>query len=69
MAALITSVMENPGKVLEYIAECQRLGIAILPPCVNESEEYMTVSEKGIRFGLLVIKNLGRVAAKKIIDE
>ncbi|MBR2043574.1 MAG: DNA polymerase III subunit alpha [Clostridia bacterium] len=69
MAALITSVMENPAKVLEYIAECQRLGIAILPPCVNESEEYMTVSENGIRFGLLVIKNLGRVAAKKIIDQ
>ena len=69
MAALITSVMENPGKVLEYISECQRLGIAILPPCVNESEEYMTVSEKGIRFGLLVIKNLGRNTARKIIDE
>lgn len=69
MAALITSVMENPGKVLEYISECQRLGIAILPPCVNESEEYMTVSEKGIRFGLLVIKNLGRSTARKIIDE
>lgn len=69
MAALITSVMENPAKVLEYISECQRLGISILPPCVNESEEYMTVSEKGIRFGLLVIKNLGRIAARRIIDE
>lgn len=69
MAALITSVMENPAKVLEYISECQRLSISILPPCVNESEEYMTVSENGIRFGLLVIKNLGRTAAKRIINE
>ncbi len=69
MAALITSVMENPSKVLEYIAECQRLGIAILPPSVNQSEEYMTVSKEGIRFGLLVVKNLGRIAARKIIDE
>lgn len=69
MAALITSVMENPGKVLEYISECQRLGIAILPPSVNESEEYMTVSGNSIRFGLLVIKNLGRIAARKIIEE
>ena len=69
MAALITSVMENPAKVLEYISECQRIGIKILPPCVNESQEYMTVQDKGIRFGLLVIKNLGRNAARKIIDE
>ena len=69
MAALMTSVMENQDKVLEYINECQRLSINILPPCVNESEEYMSVSENGIRFGLLLIKNLGRTAAKKIIDE
>ena len=69
MAALITSVMENPAKVLEYITECQRIGISILPPCVNDSEEYMTVSDEGIRFGLLVIKNLGRAVVRRIIDE
>ncbi len=69
MAALMTSVMENQDKVLEYINECQRLCINILPPCVNESEEYMSVSQNSIRFGLLLIKNLGRGAAKKIIDE
>lgn len=69
MAALMTSVMENQDKLFEYIAECQRLGIDILPPCVNESEENMTVSDSGIRFGLLLIKNLGKTAARKIIDE
>ncbi len=69
MASLMTSVMENQDKVLEYIDECQRLSIDILPPCVNESEEYMSVGEKGIRFGLLLIKNLGRTMVRKIIDE
>ena len=69
MAALITSVMDTPGKVNEYINECQRIGIKILPPCVNESEEYMTVTKDGIRFGLLIIKNLGRTMARKLIEE
>lgn len=69
MAALITSVMDDQDKVLEYIGECQRLCISVLPPDVNESEEYMSVSEKGIRYGLLIIKNLGRNAAKNIIEE
>ncbi len=69
MAALISSVTDNVTKVNEYIAECQRLSIPILPPNVNYSEENMTVTNNGIRFGLLMIKNLGRNTAKKIIDE
>jgi DNA polymerase-3 subunit alpha len=60
MAALLTSVLDNTNKVAEYIAECQRLGIEVLPPSVNESESGFTVSGKYIRFGLLAGRNIGR---------
>ncbi|MDR3645574.1 MAG: DNA polymerase III subunit alpha, partial [Clostridia bacterium] len=60
MAALLTSVLDSSDKVSEYISECGRLGICILPPDVNESDEGFTVSGSNIRFGLLAVKNLGR---------
>ena len=59
MAALLTSVLDNADKVSEYITECQRLSIGILPPDINESGRGFTVSGGNIRFGLLAIKNLG----------
>ena len=60
MAALLTSVLDSSGKVAEYIAECRELGIAVLPPDVNESEADFTVVGEGIRFGLVAIKGIGR---------
>lgn len=59
MAALLTSVLDDGNKVATYIAECVRLGIRVLPPHVNESQNGFTVVGKDIRFGLLAIKNLG----------
>ena len=44
MAALLTSVLDSSGKVAEYIAECRDMGIRLLPPDVNESDAYFTVS-------------------------
>lgn len=69
MAGLLTSILENADKVSEYIGECQRLGIGILPPDINESIEGFTVSGDNIRFGLLAIKNLGRGFIQSIIEE
>ena len=70
MAALLTSVLEGSGKVAAYIAECGRLGIAVLPPSVNESRTGFTVAPgQGIRFGLLAIKNLGRGLIAELIRE
>jgi len=60
MAALLTSILDNTDKVIDYIGECKRLGIPVLPPDVNESELGFTVVGGKIRFGLLAIKNLGR---------
>lgn len=65
MAALLSSVLDNQNKMAVYIAECQRLGIKVLPPNVNESNHGFTVSGGNIRYGLLAIKNLG----KQFIDE
>lgn len=69
MAALLTSVLDNTNKVAEYIAECQRLKIQVLPPNVNESESGFTVSGENIRFGLLAAKNLGRSFLNEMIQE
>ena len=60
MAALMTSVLDSSAKISGYIAECREIGIAVLPPDLNESEDQFTVSEKGIRFGLAAVKNIGR---------
>lgn len=59
MASLLTSVLDRFSKVAEYIGECTRLGIAVLPPSVNESESAFRATDRGIRFGLLAIKSLG----------
>ena len=68
MAALLTSVLDNTDKVVEYSNECARLGIGILPPDVSRSEESFTVDGDRIRFGLLAIKNIGRGVVTKLIE-
>ena len=69
MAALLTSVLENTGKMAGYIAECVRLGISILPPDVNRSLEGFSAEEEGIRFGLMGIRNLGGALIRALIAE
>ncbi len=69
MAALLTSVLDSTSKVTEYIAECSRLGIKVLPPSVNESNSEFTATEEGIRFGLLGVRNLGSGVIKSLIEE
>lgn len=69
MAALLSSVLDNQNKMAVYIAECQRMGIHVLPPNVNESNLGFTVSGNNIRYGLLAIKNLGQQFIDEIILE
>lgn len=68
MAALLTSVLDNTDKVIEYIAECSNLGIRVLAPDVNVSVEGFTVSGDSIRFGLLAVKNVGRSAIRELVE-
>ena len=69
MAALLSSVLGQAEKVAEYMEECARLGIQVLPPHVNDSETGFTVVEGGIRFGLLAVKNLGKGVIARMVQE
>ena len=69
LSALLTSVLGNQEKIADYIAECTSRGIRVLPPDINESKMYFSVSGKDIRFGLLAIKNVGRQFLSQILDE
>lgn len=69
MAALMTSVMDNPSKVSEYIYSCRQMGIQILPPDINEGEGSFSVSGTDIRYGLSAIKGLGRPVIDAIVTE
>lgn len=69
MAALMTSVLENQNKLLEYISECEKNGVHILCPDINKSMAGFTADENGIRFALLAVKNLGRNAIENIVAE
>lgn len=68
MCAFLSSVIDNQEKVVHYLKECQRQGIPILPPDINESFENFTVAVGGIRFGLGAIKNVGINAVKNIVN-
>lgn len=69
MAALLTSVLDNTDKVIEYTGECQRLGIKVLPPNINVSDGGFTVDGKSIRFGLNATKNVGRNLIAAVVRE
>ncbi len=60
MAALMTSVLDSAAKISGYIAECKEMGIPVLPPDINHSEDNFTVEDNAIRFGLGAVKNVGR---------
>ena len=69
MAALMTSVIDNPPKVAEYIYACRQMGIAILPPDINRGEGNFSVDGGSIRYGLAAIKSIGRPVIQSIIEE
>ena len=68
-AALLTSVLGNMPKIAEYISDCAKLGIGVLPPDINKSRTFFHVSENNIRFGLLAIKNVGQNFVANTIRE
>ncbi|MDR1017807.1 MAG: DNA polymerase III subunit alpha, partial [Lachnospiraceae bacterium] len=69
MAALMTSVIDNPSKVAEYMYSCRQMGITILPPDVNVSNVNFTVDNGKIRYALLAIKGVGRTVIDGIVAE
>lgn len=82
MAALMTSVIDNPPKVAEYILTCRQMGIELLPPDINKGESAFSVEEseevdengkkekkKHIRYGLSAIKSIGKPVIDAIVKE
>ena len=69
MAALMTSVIDNPSKVSEYILSCRKMGIQILPPDINCGESAFSVDGKSIRYGLSAIKSVGKPVIHAIVEE
>lgn len=69
MASTLASVMGNHRKVAEYVDECRKMGIEVLPPDVNISGIQFTPANGAIRFGLAAIKNVGTHAMESIIGE
>ncbi len=79
MAALLTTFSGNTDKVAISIAECWRMGVAVLPPDINRSEEGFTIEplserpagvlyDKAVRFGLGAIKNVGSGPIQAILE-
>ena len=69
MAALMTSVIENPPKVAEYIYACRQMDIKILPPDINRGVANFSVDEGNIRYGLAAIKGVGKPVIEAIVAD
>ncbi len=69
MAALMTSVLGSMDKVPVYIAECKELGIPVLPPDINHSDDHFTVEGESIRFGLGAVKNVGHGLIRSMVQK
>ena len=67
MAALMTSVLDSATKISGYIAECKELGIPVLPPDINHSDDPFTVEGDAIRFGLGAVKNVGHGLIRSVV--
>ena len=69
MAALMTSVIDNPKKLSEYILTSRSMGIELLPPDINEGHSGFAVSDGKIRYALTAIKSIGRPVIDGIVEE
>ena len=69
MAALMTSVIEMPTKVAEYIQVCRQMNIKILPPDVNRGAYGFSVDNGAIRYGLSAITSVGRPVINALVEE
>jgi DNA polymerase-3 subunit alpha len=68
LAALLTTEASSTDNIVKYISEAKSMGIAVLPPNVNESVSSFSVDQGRIRFGLSAIKGLGEGALEGIVE-
>ncbi|MFN3505509.1 MAG: DNA polymerase III subunit alpha [Caldimicrobium sp.] len=67
LASLLTYEINKSEEVSKYLSLAEKMGIKILPPCVNSSSAGFTVENRAIRVGLQAIKNVGEEAVQEII--
>ena len=67
MSALLSSVSSNQDKIQQYIVECQKMGMEVLPPDINKSGSDFTPDENNIRFGLASVKNVGEGVVEQVV--
>jgi len=67
MSALISSISGNQDKIQQYIMDCQKMGIEVLPPDINKSGSDFTPDKTNIRFGLASVKNVGEGAVEEAV--
>lgn len=68
-AALLTSELGNMPKIATYISEVAKRGVRVLPPDINESQVNFHVSGNDIRFGLLALKNVGKLFLESAVKD
>ncbi len=68
MAATLSVLAGNTDEVLKYMTSCREMGISLLPPDVNVSEEGFTIEGGAIRYGLSAIKNVGQGAVEAVLE-
>ena len=69
MASLLTSVIDNSSKVIEYVQTCKGMGIDILSPDINQSERNFTAQGGAIRYGLSALKSIGKAMVDQLVAE
>ena len=70
MAAVLSRNLADIKSITQYMTECKQMGIRVLGPDINESEQNFSSNKSGdIRFGLAAIKGVGEAAVRSIIDE
>ena len=69
MASLLTSVIDNSSKVIEYVQTCKGMDIDILPPDINQSERNFTAQGGAIRYGLSALKSIGKAMVDQLVAE
>jgi DNA polymerase-3 subunit alpha len=68
-ASVLTHEAQDSEKIYKYTAELKSMGLELLPPDINESDESFTPIDNSVRFGLTAIKGLGASSIRPIIDE
>jgi len=68
MCALISSVAGDKDKIKMYLKEAQKMGVVVLPPDINKSQENFTLEDGVIRFGFCAVKNFGKRGIKQLME-